>query len=149
MKTRRYKNAFRQQLLVKINRLSGSVFDRQDLVAESSNQAQLQLNRALNVLVDERHIIKISHGLYAKAATMRFPDGETQTILQEDFEKVAIAALNKLGVSWEFSEAIQAYNRGDTTQVPVVFSVKLNSRFRGTIQAEGRTLLFEGNKNAR
>ena len=146
---RHYHNAFRKALLIRIQQLEDTVFDRQDLLADKSNQAQLRLNRALNALVDEGHIMKISHGLYAKAATLSFPNGDTQTVLEEDFEKVAIAALNKLGVKWEFSDAIQAYNRGETTQVPAVFSVKLKSRFRGTIEAEGRQLIFEGKKHAR
>lgn len=39
--------------------------------------------------------------------------------------------------------------RGETTQVPVVFSVKLHSHFRGMISAEGREVIFEGGVNAR
>lgn len=37
----------------------------------------------------------------------------------------------------------------DATQIPVVFSVKLHSRFRGMISAEGREVIFEGGVNAR
>jgi len=59
------------------------------------------------------------------------------------------AALNKLDLKWEFGTAIQEYNRGETTQVPTRFTVKLKSRYRGTISAEGRTVHFEGDTNAR
>ena len=146
---RHYQNAFRKALLTRIKQLEDTVFSRQDLLSDKSNQAQLRLNRALNALVDEGHVIKISHGLYARAIKLSFPNGEIQIVLEESFEKVAIAALNKLGVKWEFSGAIQAYNSGETTQVPAVFSIKLKSRFRGTIEAEGRKLIFEGKKYAR
>lgn len=40
-------------------------------------------------------------------------------------------------------------HRGETTQVPAVFSVQLKSRFRGKIHAEGRSVVFEGKVNAR
>ena len=144
-----YHNPYRKQLLGKIDSLNDQVFTREDLGLAKSNQAQLQLNRALKVFIEEGHITKISHGLYAKATQMHFSDGKTMSVLKASFESVAIEALNKLGVNWEFGQAIQAYNRGDTTQVPAVFSVKLHSRFRGKIQAEGRVVMFEGGINAR
>lgn len=144
-----YNNAYRKQLLGKLDSLSDQVFTREDLSQEKSNQAQLKLNRALKAFIEEGRITKISHGLYAKATQMQFPDGKTIHVLKASFESVAIEALNKLGVNWEFGQAIQSYNRGETTQVPSVFSVKLHSRFRGKIQAEGRAVIFEGGINAR
>ena len=110
---------------------------------------QLRLNRALKMFAREGLIMKIGHGLYAKAMVMTFPRGQSRVVLRDSFESVAIEALNKLEVDWEFGEAIQAYNRGETTQIPVVFSVKLHSRFRGTIRAEGRSVIFEDDIYAR
>jgi len=144
-----YNKTYRTQLLDKIEHLDSAVFDRNDLTHDHSNKAQLRLNRALKTFISEGHILKISHGLYAKAMNMKFPDGKVKTVLRDSFESVAIQALDKLGVEWELGQAIQAYNRGETTQIPVVFSVQLRSRFRGNISAEGKTLIFEDNVNAR
>lgn len=144
-----YHNTYREILLKKIEALNEPVFERQDLTHDQDNKMQLKLNRALKAFIDEGIVLKISHGLYAKAMSIDFEKGKTQVVLQDSFESVAMAALNKRGVKWELGSAIQAYNRGDSTQVPAVFSIKLHSRFRGAIQAEGRTVIFEEGINAR
>ena len=110
---------------------------------------QLRLNRALRAFIDEGIIIKIAHGLFAKAEPMAIPGREIQAVLTEPFEAVATEALDKLGIKWELGSTIRDYNAGKTTQVPAVFSVRLKSRFRGSIHAEGRKLIFEGGTNAR
>ena len=144
-----YQNTYRRKLLDKIESLKAQVFSRDDLTRSHTNQEQLRLNRVLKTFALKGHIIKISHGLYAKAMTIDLPNGKRKIILRDSFESIAMFALNKLGIQWEYGSAIQAYNRGETTQVPVVFSVKLHSRFRGTISAEGRSVIFEGDINAR
>lgn len=149
MRPTHYNNHYRDSLRQKINRLTGEVFSRSDLSRDHSNREQLRLNRALNTFIEEGFLIKISHGLYAKAELMTFPNGNTKPVLQSSFEKVAIEALNKLDIKWEFGRAIQEYNAGKTTQIPTTLTVRLKSRFRGTISAEDRSILFEDNINAR
>ncbi len=146
---RHYQNTFRKKLMKKIESLKGEVFTRNDLSRDRSNKHQLRLNRALKAFINQGHIIKISHNLYAKAMTMNFSDGKSRVVLREAFESVVTEALEKLGIHWEFGQAIQEYNRGETTQVPAIFSIRLHSRFRGTIRAEGRAVHFEGDTNAR
>lgn len=99
--------------------------------------------------MDEGIIIKIAHGLFAKAEPMSILGREIQAVLTEPFETVVIEALDKLGVKWELGSAIRDYNAEKTSQVPAVFSVRLKSRYRGSIHAEGRKLIFEGGINAR
>lgn len=149
MRPNHYKKTYRTSLKRKINSLAGQVFSRSDLSRNHSNREQLRLNRALNTFMEEGFLIKISHGLYAKAELMTFPNGKTKPVLQESFEDVAIEALNKLAIKWEFGRAIKEYNAGKTTQIPIALTVRLKSRFRGTISAEGRSILFEDNINAR
>lgn len=144
-----YQNTYRRKLLDKIESLKTQVFSRDDLTRNHTNQEQLRLNRALKTFAELGHITKISHGLYAKAMSIDLPNGKRKIILRDSFESIAILALNKLNVQWEYGSAIAAYNRGETTQVPVIFSVKLHSRFRGTISAEGRSVVFEDEINAR
>lgn len=144
-----YNNEFRQQLRDKIRNFSNAVFSRNDLTQDYSNKEQLRLNRALRAFMDEGLIIKVAHGLFAKAERLELPGGHSQSVLTKNFESMALEALGKLNIQWEFSQAIQDYNSGKTTQVPAVFSVRLKSRYRGSIKAEGRTVVFEGGVNAR
>lgn len=144
-----YNNDFRERLRAIITQSKGHVFSRSDLSQEHSNKEQLRLNRALRAFMDEGFIIKIAHGLFAKAQPMQFPDRKIRPVLTESFETIAIEALDKLGVQWELGRAIRDYNEGKTTQVPALFSVRLKSRFRGSIQAQNQKLVFEGNVNAR
>lgn len=144
-----YNTAFRAELRNKINRITSRVFSRDDLTQDHSNREQLRLNRALSTFIDEGFIIKIAHGLFARAEPMLIPGRDIQAVLTEPFEVVATEALDKLGVKWELGSAIRDYNEGKTTQVPAVFSVRLKSRYRGSIHAEGRQLIFEGGINAR
>jgi hypothetical protein len=144
-----YNTIFRDELRKKIKNIPSHVFTRSDLTQDHSNQTQLRLNRALHAFIDEGIITKIAHGLFAKAEPMAIPGREIQAMLTEPFEAVATEALDKLGVKWELGSAIRDYNAGKTTQVPAVFSVRLKSRFRGSIHAEGRKLVFEGGINAR
>ncbi|AWN72445.1 hypothetical protein LEAN103870_18590 [Legionella anisa] len=144
-----YNNNFRDELRKKIDHITSRVFSRGDLIQDHSNQVQLRLNRALRTFMDEGIIIKIAHGLFAKAEPMSIPGRKMQAVLTEPFETVTTAALDKLGIKWELGSAIRDYNEGKTTQVPAVFSVRLKSRYRGSIHAEGRKLIFEGGINAR
>ena len=144
-----YKKAYRDELLQKIEQLDTQVFTRSDIVRDRSNREQLRLNRALKAFIDDGFIAKIGHGIYAKAMLLELPDGRTHTVLRAPFESVATEALNRSGVKWELGKAIQEYNRGESTQIPAIFSIKLHSRYRGTISAEGRRVVFEGGSNAR
>ncbi|HIF0302648.1 TPA: hypothetical protein ACXYLJ_002954 [Legionella pneumophila] len=144
-----YNITFRDALRNKIKRIPNHVFSRGDLTQDRSNREQLRLNRALQALMDEGFIIKIAHGLFAKAQPMTFPDKTIKAVLTKPFEAIATEALDKLGVKWELGSAIGDYNKGKTTQVPAAFTVRLKSRYRGVVSAEGRTLIFEGDINAK
>lgn len=144
-----YMNAHRKALLNKIDTMPDAVFTRSELSQDHSNREQLRLNRALRTFAEQGYIIRLGHGIYAKATAVVFPDGEIKIILQASFETVIMSALDRLGIDWELGEAIQAYNRGETTQVPAAFSIRLRSRFRGQLSAEGRSVIFEGEVNAK
>ena len=56
------------------------------------------------------------------------------------FSSAALQALTKLGVPWEPSDSVRAYNEGRSTQIPVNPAVKVKSRFRRRL-SDGRTEL--------
>src|SRR5438045_2878789 len=96
-----YNTAFRAELRNKINRIKSHVFSRDDLTQDHSNREQLRLNRALNTFIEEGFLMKIAHGLFAKAELMPLPGRDAQAVLTEPFEAVATEALDRLGVKWE------------------------------------------------
>jgi hypothetical protein len=53
------------------------------------------------------------------------------------------AALNKLGVTWEPTEAERAYNEGRSTQVPANAVVRVKGRFTRRLRYGRNTLALE------
>ena len=70
-------------------------------------------------------------------------------LIEEGFDVASREALNRLGVQWESGSAEQAYNSGQSQQVPAHNIVQLKSRFRRKLTYQDRKLHFEGNVNAR
>lgn len=149
MRPTHYSNDYRLNLKQQIEALPGEVFQREDLVDDLSSNVQLRLTRALSAFIEEGFIIKIAHGLYAKATPLELPSGEIRPSLRKSFEAIAIEALDKLGIDWEYGRAIQEYNAGKAQQIPVRFTIKLKNRLRREITIHNRKVYFEDSINAR
>ncbi len=161
-----YLNAYRKELKKIIELLPGEVFRRSDLyplrlkpeleLAEKkkavrdreSNDEKLKLNRALRYFINDGDIIKIGYNIYSKAK-IDFIGGKKYISPRVSPLELAYETLTHLKVDWEVGEALKNYNEGKTTQVPVVASVRLKSRFRGRIKIENREIIFDGKVNAR
>jgi len=149
MRPKHYKNPYRANLLRRIEALNAHVFTRSDLIGDHNSNAQLRLTRALNAFVEAGQIIKVARGVYAKGESIELRPGVKQTVLRKSFEEVVVEVLGRLGIKWRYGQAIQDYNAGKTQQIPVRFEVRLESRYRGHIAAEGRQVYFEKNINAK
>lgn len=114
--------------------------DVQDLAAPR------QISRALKTLVQTGELIKLGRGVYTK--TLQLPETQ-KVVIKNGFDQACLEALDRLGVAWELGSAYQAYNRGESTQIPVKLTVKLKTRFRGQLTYRDRALRFEGGTNAR
>lgn len=93
-----------------------------------------QIGRALRQLIAEGVLIKIGYGLYAKARLNRIT-GKPMLSAQGGFTQVAEEALSRLGVKWEPSRSIQAYQAG-STQIPANAEVIIFDRFNRRIGTE-------------
>ncbi len=98
-----------------------------------------QVLRALRNLVKEGRLIRLGYGVYARARRSQL-SGRTMVDSANGFSSAALQALNKLGVSWEPSDSVRAYNEGRSTQIPVNPAVKVKSRFKRRL-SDGRTEL--------
>lgn len=98
-----------------------------------------QVLRALRTLVQEGRLIRLGYGVYARATRSRL-SGRPMVDSANGFSSAALQALTKLGVPWEPSDSVRAYNEGRSTQIPVNPAVKVKSRFSRHL-SDGRTEL--------
>jgi hypothetical protein len=98
-----------------------------------------QILRVLRTLVKEGRLMRLGYGVYARAMRSRL-SGRPMIASATGFSSAALQALTKLGVPWEPSDSVRAYNEGRSTQIPVTPAVKVKSRFRRRL-SDGRTEL--------
>jgi len=138
-----YQDSIEYKALRRLKRMRGNVVLRQDFEDLGSYR---QISRVFKVLMDENKLVKIGAGVYAKAylsEMLNIP------IIQGGFGQACKEALTRKGIKWELGTAAKEYNAGLTTQVPVRTTVRLKSRYRGTLSYGGRKLVMEKKINAR
>ena len=130
-------------MLVRLKAHSSNVVLRSDFADLGDYR---QVSRGLKALITDKELVKIGFGLYAKAYQSQYTNspiikGGTDLALRE--------ALTRLKIPFEPGSAEQAYNAGESTQVPVRNIVRLKSRCRRLIRYKNSQLIFEGNINAK
>ena len=98
--------------------------------------------RALRGLVREKRLVRLGYGVYGRAVVSRLT-GEPLLYGPKGFLGAARQALTKLGVTWEPTEAEQAYNEGRSTQVPVNPVVRVRGRFSRRLRDGNLELVLE------
>lgn len=141
--TVKYKDSIEYKALQRIKKIRSNVVLRQDLMDLGSYR---QVSRVFKKMMDDNKLVKIGAGVYAKAYLSEMLN---VPIIQGGFEQACKEALTKKGIEWELSTAAQEYNAGRTTQIPVRTSVRLKSRYRGTLSFGKRKLIAEKQINAR
>lgn len=101
-----------------------------------------QLQRALRSLVRDGHLIRLGYGIYGRAIKSRLT-GQPMLHSPDGFIGAARAALDKLGIEWELTEAQRAYNDRRSTQVPVNPVVCIKGRFRRHLRYGNAQLVIE------
>lgn len=138
-----YEKSIEYQVMQLIQQIPNNVLLRKDLLALGGYR---QISRILKKLVNQKKLVKIGFGIYAKAYQSKYI---SEPLIKEGFDVVSREALDRLGVEWEAGHAEQAYNNGLSQQVPAHNIVQLKSRFRRKLFYANRQLYFEGNINAR
>ena len=123
--------SLKAKVAMKISRSKREVFLRSDFEKLAGYD---QIGRAIRQLIAEGVLIKIGYGLYAKARLNRIT-GKPMLSAQGGFTQVAEEALSRLGVKWEPSKSIQAYQSG-STQIPANAEVIIFDRFNRRIGTE-------------
>ncbi len=125
------------RLMKRIGRKRGDVFLRADFRDLGGYD---QVGRVLRGLVAKGKLLKIGQGLYTRAAASPF-DG-TPTLVK-GLRALAAEALGRLGVETAPTRFEQAYNSGQTTQMPAGRVVAVRGRIRRKIGYNGIFLTFE------
>ena len=133
-----YIKSLKFNVLEKIRlKIPGTIVLRKDIEAMGSPR---QISRCFKDLVEMGELIKIGYGVYAKAYISKTLN---KPVIQGGFGQACKEALNKKGVQWEPGSAEQAYNAGQSTQVPVRTIVQLKSRYRGRLSYGNRKLIMD------
>lgn len=133
------RNTLQNKVEMRIARKKDDVFlsrEFMDLGAED------QVLRALRTLVRSGQLIRLGYGVYARAIQSRL-SGKPILYNHNGFIGAAQQALDKLGVKWELSDAVQAYNEGRSTQIPVNPVVKVKGRFSRQLRYNDAELIVE------
>ncbi|MCW8452519.1 DUF6088 family protein [Legionella quinlivanii] len=141
--TVKYKDSIEYKALQRIKKIRSNIVLRQDLMDLGSYR---QVSRIFKKMMDDNKLVKIGAGVYAKAYLSEMLN---VPIIQGGFDQACKEALTKKGIKWELSTAAKEYNAGLTTQVPARTSVRLKSRYRGTLSFGKRKLIMEKQINAR
>jgi hypothetical protein len=125
------------RILKRIDRKRGDVFLRSDFKDLGGYD---QVGRVLRDLVREGRLLKLGHGLYTRTVASPF-DGTPAPI--KGLRALAAEALDRLGVESAPTRFEQAYNSGQTTQVPAGRVIAVRKRVRRKIGYKGILMSFE------
>ncbi|MDR1322949.1 MAG: DUF6088 family protein [Candidatus Margulisbacteria bacterium] len=116
------------RILARINRSRAAVFVPKDFQDISSYP---QVLRALKQLVKDRKIVRFGYGSYAKAKINPF---DNRCYPAQDMVSVVRELFDKLGIDWDYSQAVKDYNLGLSMQMPMKNFFVLNTRFNRNLK---------------
>ncbi|MBH1432440.1 hypothetical protein I5U42_14145 [Stenotrophomonas maltophilia] len=133
------KTTLRKRVALRVRKSNRDVFLPRDFVDISGED---QVIRALRALVEERMLLRLGKGVYAKARPSSLSD---KAVLANPggFLFVAMQALERLGVRAELTDAQIAFAEGRSTQMPVNPVLKVKGRFSRKLRYGKSELIIE------
>ena len=131
-------NTLESRIRYRLSRSKDSVFAPNDFLDLSDRD---QTGRVLRKLVAEKSLVRIARGLYAKT---KISSVSGKIIPAKPLPVLAKEGLTKIGANVVPSRAEQAYNSGETTQVPTgrVIAIK-GKRVSRKIGYDGTYIVLE------
>ncbi|MAF84852.1 MAG: hypothetical protein CL797_12230 [Chromatiales bacterium] len=130
-------NTLESKVRYRISRSKSSVFTPQDFLDLSGRP---QIGRVLAKLVGEEALVKLGYGLYAKSRRSSLTGA---VVPVKGIPELAREALMKIGVEVRPSAAEQAYNRGQSLQVPTGRVIGVKGRVSRKIGFGGNNVMIE------
>ena len=129
-----------ERMLRSIQQRAGNIILRTEVARMGS---PTQVTEVLKSLQDKGVIVRIGTGIYAKTRKSSITGA---TIPAGSLETLATEALRKLGVAGGSGVAADAYNSGQTTQLPGAFVANTGRRrISRKITVGGRSVAYENN----
>lgn len=125
------------RIMARIARKKRAVFVRDDFRDISDYD---QVGRALRSLTKKGSLIRLGYGVYAKAKKSPI-NGEAVPVAP--LPSLAKEALQRLGVETTSSRLEEAYNAGETTQVPTGRLIGVKGRFNRKLGYRGAFVSYE------
>jgi len=138
-----YEESLEYKVLNRLSKIRGNVVLRADFEDLGSYR---QISRVLNKLIDNKKLVKIGTGVYAKSYMSKYSD---IPLIKNGVDSTLREALNRLGIAYQPGSAEQEYNAGKSTQIPVKNIVRLKNRCRRKIGYKSIKLIFENEINAK
>lgn len=137
MNTLEASKTLEDKILEKITLADNEVFTRKDFKDIGDYNS---VGRCLRNLVEKGTMIKIGHGLYAKAAISPL---SKCIVPRKGLPQLGIEVLKKFGIETFPSSYQRAYNEGRSTQVPTGRVIGVKARTRRKIGYAGKYIAFE------
>ena len=115
----------------------GVVFLRSEF---SKLGSRSQVGRALRELASRGVVVKVGHGIYAKARKSSLSGNPVPTA---DLISIGFEALRKLGIDADFSSAMKVLFKGRTTQVPMALAISVDRHVGRKIGFGHQRIAFE------
>lgn len=125
------------RIMARIARKKRAVFVRDDFRDISDYD---QVGRALRILTKKGSLIRLGYGVYAKAKKSPI-NGEAVPVAP--LPSLAKEALQRLGVETTSSRLEEAYNAGQTTQVPTGRLIGVKGRVNRKLGYRGAFVSYE------
>ena len=130
-------NTLESKVRYRVSRSSSSVFTPKDFLDLSGRP---QIGRVLAKLVTDEALVKLGYGLYAKTRKSYLTGAVIPT---KSLPELAREALIKIGVEVLPSTAVQAYNSGESQQVPTGRVIGVKGRVSRKIGFDGNSIMIE------
>lgn len=131
------KDTLASRVSYRIKRSKASVFLRRDF---NDIGGYDQIGRILKQLVKNETLINLGYGAYARARMSKISD---KIVPEKSLQDLAKEVMQKLGVETVPSTAEQAYNQGESTQVPTGRVIGVQKRVARKIGYDGKYISFE------
>lgn len=131
------KNSLEAKIQYRIKRSKRSVFMISDFSDLSDPN---QIGRVFRTLVKKQLVVKIGHGVFAKAKI----SSVTQKVIPvKDLPTLGIEIVKKLGLQTVQTEYEKAYQEGLSTQVPTGRVIGVKGRISRKIGFNGRYIIYK------
>ena len=133
----RKRKPLEKRMAERIARKKGDVFLRRDFKDLGGYD---QVGRGLRNLVSKGRLVRIGHGLYARAVSSPLSG---RTVPAKPLPALAAEALARLDIETAPSSLARAYDEGATTQVPTGRLIAVKGRISRRIGYDGKYASFE------